>query len=99
MSGFWKPQWQALFDVCIINADSPAYSQLSLDAVFTAKKNTKKHHYLEAASARRASFTSFIATWHAVLDIETEGYLKRLAVLLSEKWELPYSKTIGWLRA
>ena len=67
--------------------------------VRTAKKNTKKHHYLEAASARRASFTPFIATCDAVLDIEAEGYLKRLAVLLSEKWESPYSKTIGWLRA
>ena len=97
--GFWKPQRQALFDVCIINADSPSYSQLSLDAVFTAKKNTKKHHYLEAASARRASFTPFISTCDAVLDIEAEGYLQRLAVLLSEKWESPYSKTIGWLRA
>ena len=99
--GFWKPQRQALFDVCIINADSPSYSQLSLDAVFTAKKNTKKNHYLEAASARRASFTPFIATCDAVLDIEAEGYLQRLAVLLSEKWESPYSirKTIGWLRA
>ena len=75
--GFWKPQRQALFDVCNINADSPSYSQLSLDAVFTAKKNTKKHHYLEAASAKIVSFTPFIATceWESPYS-KTIGWLR-----------------------
>jgi hypothetical protein len=97
--GFWQPQRQALFDVCILNADSPSLSQLSIDAIFENRKNLKRRTYSEAAEARRASFTPFIATCDAVLDKEAEGYLKRLAVLLSEKWESPYSKTIGWLRA
>ena len=30
---------------------------------------------------------------------EAEGYLKRLAVLLSEEWDFLYSKTMSWVRA
>ena len=60
------------------------YNQCRLTILFSAfigcclysKENTKKHHYLEAASARRASVPPFIATCDAVLDIEAKGYLK-----------------------
>jgi len=97
--GFWQPQRHALFDVCILNADTPSLAQLSIEAIFENRRNMKRRTYSNAAEARRASFTPFIATCDAVLDKEAEGYLKRLAVLLSEKWESPYSKTIGWLRA
>ena len=97
--GFWQPQRQALFDVCILNADTPSLSHLSIDAIFENRKNHKRQTYSNAAEARRASFTPFIATCDAVLDKEAEGYLKRLAILLSEKWDSPYSKTLCWIRA
>jgi hypothetical protein len=97
--GFWQPQRLALFDVCILNADSPSLRNLSVEAIFEQRKTTKRQTYSEAAEARRASFTPFIATCDAVLDKEAEGYLKRLAIFLSEKWESPYSKTVGWVRA
>jgi hypothetical protein len=43
--GFWQPQRQALFDVCILNADSPSLNQLSIDAIFENRKNLKRRTY------------------------------------------------------
>ena len=97
--GFWHPQRQALFDVCILNADTPSQCHLSLEAIFESRKALKQRTYSEIAEARRASFTPFVATCDAVLDREAEGYLKRLAILLSEKWDYSYSRTVAWVRA
>ena len=97
--GFWHPQRQAFFDVSIINADLASMSHLSLETIFQNRRNLKYRTYLETATARRASFSPFIATCDAVLDREAEGYIKRLAVVLSEKWSSPYSRVVGWLRA
>ena len=97
--GFWQPQRQAVFDVCILNADSSSISHLSTEAIFESRRTLKKRTYSEIAETRRASFTPFIATCDAILDREAEGYLKRLAILLSEKWDCPYSRMIGWVRA
>jgi hypothetical protein len=74
-------------------------SHLSLETIFQNRRNLKYRTYLETATARRASFSPFIATCDAVLDREAEGYIKRLAVVLSEKWSFPYSRVVGWLRA
>jgi hypothetical protein len=97
--GFWHSQRQAIFDVCILNADTPSQRHLSLETIFESRKAIKQQRYSETAEARRASFTPFIATCDAVLDREAEGYLRRLAILLSEKWESSYSRTVAWVRA
>jgi len=97
--GFWQPQRQAFFDVSIVNADSDSLSHMPLENIFRTRRNLKYSTYLETAKARRASFSPFIATCDAVLDNEAEGYLKRLAVVLSEKWGSSYCRVVGWLRA
>ena len=97
--GFEHPQKVSLFDCCIVNADSPSLEHLSLEAMFTVRKNVKKGHYSEAAKARRASFTPILATCDAVFDKEAEHYFKRMAVHLSKKWKCGYSHTIGYIRA
>ena len=72
---------------------------MPLENIFRTRRNLKYSTYLETAKARRASFSPFIATCDAVLDNEAEGYLKRLAVVLSEKWGSSYCRVVGWLRA
>ena len=59
---------------------------MPLENIFRTRRNLKYRTYLETAKSRRASFSPFIATCDAVLDNEAEGYLKRFAVVLSEKW-------------
>ena len=88
----WDSQRTALFDVCIFNADTCSLRNQSLQNVFQMKKNAKKSKYCQAAEARRASFTPIIASCEAIFDNEAEVYLKRLATILSKKWDSCYSR-------
>jgi len=97
--GFWEPQKLALFDGCVINADSNSLEKLSLETIFNQRRNIKNNTYLEAANARRATFTPILATCDAVFDNEAENYFKRMAVHLSKKWDSNYSQTISYVRA
>ena len=82
----------------VVNADSDSMSHMPLENIFRTRQKLKYSTYLKTAKARRASFSPFIATCDAVLDNEAEGYLKRLAVVLSEKWGSSYCRVVGWLR-
>jgi hypothetical protein len=97
--GFWEPQKQALFDCCIVNAESSSLKSIPLQSIFNQRKNKKIATYSEPAKARRASFTPIIATCDAVFDKEAELYLKRLSAILSKKWKMSYAKTVGFVRA
>jgi len=96
---FWEPQKQALFDGCILNADSESLKNSSLETIFSQRKNKKIQTYSKAAIARRASFNPIIVTCDAVFVKEAEIYLKKLVVHLSKTWESNYSHTIGYIRA
>ena len=97
--GFWEPQKLDLLDGCIVNADSPSMQKLSLQTFFNQRKTVKNNLYLEAANARRATFTPILATCDAVFDKDAEIYFKRLAFHLSKKWNSHYSQTICYIRA
>ena len=97
--GFWEPQKQALFDCCIVNAESSSLRQTPLQSIFTQRKNRKISTYSEAAKTRRATFTPILATCDAVFDKEAELYIKRLSAILAKKWKSSYAKTVGFIRA
>jgi hypothetical protein len=83
----------------LVNADSNSLEKLSLETIFNQRRNMKNSTYLEAAKARRATFTPILATCDAVFDKEAENYFKRLAIHLSKKWDSKYSQTISYVRA
>ena len=104
--GFEHPQKIYLFDCCIVNADSPSLECLSLEAIFTVRKNVKKGHYSEAAKARCASFTPILATCDVVferrLDIVSKewqftsprnGNVMKICILHSDSHSLRGSRT------
>ena len=97
--GFWEHQRVALFDICILNADATSMQNQSLKSIFQAQKQAKKHKYCEIAESRRASFTPIIASCEAIFDIEAEVYFKRLATILSKKWDSSYSQALSYIRA
>ena len=97
--GFWEHQREALFDYRIFNADALSYVNTPITTLLENQRNEKKKQYNSAVEMRRGTFTPFIASCDAILDIEAEHYLKRLSSYLSEKWEKSYSEVIGWVRA
>jgi len=97
--GFWEHQREALFDCRIFNADAISYVNTPITTLLENQRNDKKKQYNSAVEKRRGTFTPFIASCDAILDVEAEHYLKRLSSYLSEKWEKSYSEVIGWVRA
>ena len=70
-----------------------------INTLLEKHRNEKKQQYNEAVEDRRGTFTPFVATCDAILDIEAEHYLKRLSSHLAEKWGKSYSVVVGWVRA
>ena len=97
--GFWEHQREALFDCRIFNADAISYENTPINTLLEKHRNAKKQQYNEAVEDRRGTFTPFIATCDAILDVEAEHYIKRLSSHLAEKWGKSYSAVIGWVRA
>ena len=97
--GFWDAQRDALFDICILNADASYLEKQNLQAIFDTRKKIKKEKYGPIAELKRASFTPIIATCEAIFDKEAEVYMKRLATLLSKKWKSNYSRAVCYIRA
>ena len=97
--GFWEHQREALFDCRIFNADAISYVNTPITTLLENQRNEKKKQYNNTVEDRRGTFTPFIATCDAILDVEAEHYIKRLSSYLSEKWDKCYSVVIGWVRA
>ena len=97
--GLWESQREALFDICICNADAPSYQGKTIDSVFNAHKDFKRKKYAEAAEHKRASFSPILATCDGVFDFEAKAYTRQLAVLLSKKWSKLYAEVHGWIKA
>ena len=97
--GFWEHQREALFDCRIFNSDALSYANTPLQKLFESHRNEKKQQYCSAVEDRRGTFTPFVVTCDAILDIEAEHYVKRLSSILSEKWDKKCSVVISWVRA
>ena len=48
--GFWEVQRDALFDICIFNADASSLSNQNLQTFFDARKRLKKEKYSAIAA-------------------------------------------------
>ena len=58
----------------------------------------KKDKYLQACLDRRWSFTSFVYSVDGMAGKEARSFEKRIASLLSDKWNHTYSKMVGYVR-
>ena len=56
VQGFEHPQKVSMFDCCIVNADSPSLEHLSLDAIFTVRKNVKERSLFRSCKSKVCIF-------------------------------------------
>ena len=88
-----------MFDVRIIDTDSPSYSNKPPLNVLTTADNEKKRKYSKACEARHCYFTPLCLSTDGLMGSELKSLLKCLANHLSTIWELHDSLTINWIRA
>ena len=99
-SGFWGGRFErAFFDMRIFNPHAPSNRQ-PLSTCYRKHKNIKKRAYEQRVrEVEHSSFTPLlvISLIGGLGNTATVCY-KRLASLLSSKWDQPYSSTIAWTR-
>ena len=98
--GFWGSRNErTFFDVRIFNPYAPSNKKSSLSSTYGKHEGVKKRAYSQrTVDVEHGSFTLLVFSLTGGLGREADQCYKRLASLLSTKWNQPYSVTIGWLR-
>ena len=99
MRGLWERGTDGLIDVQIVNTDSMAHQNRTSEAVLKTAERSKKKKHLAHCQQQRRHFTPFVVSTDGLLGDEANALVKRLATVLSQKWEKAYSRICGWLRS
>ena len=99
-SGFWGSTFErAFFDVRVFNPFAPSNRHSSIAATYRQHERVKKRQYEQRIwEIEHSSFTPLVFSTTGGLAPAATTFYKRLASMLAEKWNQPYSSTIGWLR-
>ena len=83
----------------MFNPHAPSNRQSSITQSYRRHELEKKRAYEQRIrEVEHASFTPLVLSACGGLATGASTFYKRLASLLAEKWEQPYSITISWLR-
>ena len=93
--GVWTPHSEALFDICVVDTDAQSYRSRTPLAVLCSAESDKKRKYSQACLDRKATFTPLCVSVDDMMGHEAAMFLKRIADLLSAKWERHYGLVMG----
>ena len=98
--GFWGSRNErAFFDVRVFNPLAPSNSTHSIPATYKKHEREKKREYgARVREVEHGCFTPLVFSSTGGLGHEAKIVYKRLASLLSTKWERPYSSVLTWIR-
>ena len=100
-NGFWGSRYErAYFDVRVFNPYAPSIAnQPSLPHTESMNSARYEHNYEQRIrEVEHSSFTRLVMSLTGGTGKATNVCLKRLASMLSEKWDQKYNTTISWLR-
>ena len=96
-NGFWGGRYEkCFFDVRVFNPHAPSNSQIPLEKCFKKHEMEKRRNYSQRIKhVENASFTPLVLSASGVM---ATVFYKRLASMLADKCDKPYSTTFNWLR-
>ncbi len=99
-NGFWGGRFEkAYFDVRIFNPHAPSNRQQSLPSTYKKHEREKIRAYEQRVrEVEHGSFTPLVMSASGGCGNAASVCYKRLASMLAEKWDQPYSKTLNWMR-
>ena len=99
-AGFWGcHHHRSFFDVRVFNAFAESNQSTSLAATFPKHEGEKHRAYEERVrEVERGSFTPLVFSSLGGMGKAATVMYRRLANLLSDKWNSSYSLIMGWLR-
>ena len=96
--GLWERGSGCVLDTRITDTDANSYKDISSAKVLERAAKAKKAKYLQACMDRRRSFTPLVYSVDGMDYKEVKAFEKRIACLLAEKWDRPYSEMVGYVR-
>ena len=97
--GLWTKGTDCILDVRMTDLDAKSNRSRSPDKVLAAHEREKKKKYLGPCLEQRRHFSPFVVSTDGLLGKEAKVVLKRLALMLTEKWSKPYSEVCGYVNA
>ena len=97
--GFWAPQRTVIFDVRVVCLNRPGANLRQPDSVLKSNEAEKKLKYCSPCHETNRSFTPLVVSADGVMGPEHQKMVRRLAGLLSEKWERNYSEVMTFVKA
>ena len=97
---FWGGRFErAFFDVRVFNPCARSNRQASLQSTYRRHKQEKKQQYEQRIrEVEHSTFTPLVLSTTGGMGRAATTFFKRLAAMLSEKRDVPYSKMMGWIR-
>eukprot|EP00804_Cyclotella_cryptica_P015082 CCRYP_000640-RA/>CCRYP_000640-RA protein AED:0.42 eAED:0.42 QI:0/0/0/1/0/0/2/0/139 len=90
--GFWQKGRSTIFDVRITDTDSKSYGNTASDKLLERFAQLKRDKYEEACLERRKDFTPLCYSVDGMACKAARAAERRLASLLSVKWDRQYSE-------
>ena len=88
-----------IFDVRITDVTSNSYRDGTTTANLQKGENPKKRKHLKACLEARQSFTLMVFSAEGCIGKEMNVAVKRLAAILSKKWDREYAAVYRYVRA
>ena len=96
--GLWETGSSCVLDICITDTNVTSHADKTSKKVLETYVKRKKDKYLQACLDRRRSFTPLVYSVDGMACKEARAFEKRIASLLSDKWNRTYSKLVGYVR-
>ena len=90
--GVWGSYERTFLDIRVVHPDAQSYINKRIKKIYETHEKEKKRAYNERAiQVEKGTFTPIVVSTFGVMGIEAGRYHKRIATLISEKWNERYS--------
>ena len=98
--GFWDGRFERTFcDVRVFNPCARSNRQAILQSAYRRHEQEKKRRYNQRIrDVEYSTFTPLVLSTTGGMGRAATTFYRRLAAMLSEIRDVPYSKMIGWIR-
>ena len=99
-NGVWGGSFEKTYSVVrFVNPYAASYRRQSQETMYRSHERVKKRAYKEhIREVEHSSFTPLVFTASDGMRREATTFYKHLASMLAREWDIPYSKTLCWLR-
>ncbi len=100
VNGFWGGRYErCLIDVRVFNPYAPSNRNADIKATYRRHENKKKKFYdRRLLENEQATFTPLVFSVTGGMASQATRFYQRLASLISEKRNQPYSHSLNWIR-